>query len=58
MAEELTLKKAGGNRRAIYLDEAAFPARTKFVSRPGNQFFSGSGLPQNKNGSESVGATI
>jgi hypothetical protein len=50
VAEERTLQKAGGNRRAIYLDEAAFPARTEFVSCPGDQLFSRSGLTQNENG--------
>ena len=49
MAEELTLQKAGGNRRAVYLDEAALPTRTEFVNRPGDEFFSRSGLSQNEN---------
>src|SRR5665213_2744698 len=49
MAEELTLQKAGGNRRAVYLDEAAFPARTEFVNRAGDEFFPRSGLPQDEN---------
>jgi hypothetical protein len=45
MTEEFTFQKAGGNRRAVHLDEAALPARTQFVNRPGDEFFSRSGLP-------------
>src|ERR1700726_721902 len=50
MAEEFALQKALRNRGAIYFNEAAPLAWTQLVSRPGDQFFSGSGLTQNENG--------